>query len=212
MLASLFNGFILGLVASPSCPSNAEEIRYGTRGGFLAALSVGLGAVAGDTLVLLLLLFGFYPMLQALPWLTSTLWFVGALVLAYVAWGIFREAAVVEGVRGDPRGADSAPETFRAFWAGFMITTFNPFTVLWWLGLLGPTFGAGEVVSVPFVSAVLLGSLIWFAGLALVLQIGRQWLTARVRQVILWLSGLVVVGYALYFLWRGVHMIGTGTA
>lgn len=205
MLASLFNGFLLGFVASPSCPSNAEEIRRGTRDGFFAALLVGLGAVAGDTLVLLLLLLGLYPLLQVLPWLTSTLWFLGALVLAYIAWGIFREAAVVESVDSDARQAALAQVPLHDFWAGFAITTFNPFTVLWWLGLLGPTFGAGEAVSVPFVSAVLLGSLAWFAGLALVLQIGRQWLTVRVRQVILWLSGLVVVGYALYFLWQGVY-------
>jgi len=211
MLVGFFNGFLLGFVASPSCPSNAEEIRYGTRGGFFAALAVGLGAVTGDALVLLLLLFGFYPVLQALPWLTFGLWFAGALVLAYVAWGIFREASVVEGVKSDSGGATPARATFRAFWAGFIITTFNPFTVLWWLGLLGPTFGTGEAASIPFVSAVLLGSLIWFAGLALVLQLGRQWLTARVRRVILWLSGSVVVGCALYFLWRGVHMIGIGT-
>ena len=75
----------LGFVASPSCPSNAEEIRHGTRGGFIAALLVGLGAVVGDALVLLGLLLGLYPLLQALPWLRSALWFLGAFILAYVA-------------------------------------------------------------------------------------------------------------------------------
>ena len=86
----LLNGLILGFVASPSCPSNAEEIRLGTRYHAGYALLVGVGAVTGDIVVLGAVLFGLVPLLTAYPVLKTTLWFVAAVVMAYVSWGIFK--------------------------------------------------------------------------------------------------------------------------
>lgn len=206
MLQSIVNGFMLGLVASPSCPSNAEEIRLGTRQGFVAALSVGAGAVAGDAAILLLLVLGLQTVLVDVERFDPILWSAGALVLAYVAWGIFREAAVAPAV---PRAADRVVpwrtrDVARAFWVGFAITAFNPFTLVWWLGLLGPALtGSGEVPA-TFAAAVLLGALAWFVALAVLLQVGRRWLTRRVRRWILIASGVGAGGYALYFAYRAV--------
>lgn len=217
MIQSVIHGFTLGLLASPSCPSNAEEIRLGTRYGLKHALTVGVGAVAGDAIVLIVLLLGIAPVLERVQALSTALWVAGALVLTYVAWGIFKEAAVVEGVEGGEGGgrdhdvvptATAARSLPRAFWVGFAITTFNPFTIVWWLGLLGPALTQSRGVPASFVVAVLVGSLAWFVALAFLLHLGRRWLTRRVRRWVLVLSGVGASGYALYFLWRAVREIG----
>lgn len=207
MLQSILNGLALGLIASPSCPSNAEEIRIGTRRGFAGAALVALGAVTGDAVILVVVLLGLQPLLEAYPVLNALLWLFGALVLGYIAIGIFRDVRRTEGVAEDPIEASQAgPSALRAFWAGFAITTFNPFTILWWVGLLAPALEEGGSL-VPFSAAVLAGALVWFLGLAVLLHVGRRWLTARVRRGILVVSGVAVLAYAGYFAWRAMLIL-----
>ena len=133
MLQMLLNGLILGFVASPSCPSNAEEIRLGTRYHAGYALLVGVGAVTGDIVVLFAVLFGLVPLLTAYPILKTSLWLIAAVVMAYVSWGIFKEAKIAMWNVGD-EGLENI-NYLRAFWVGFAITTLNPFTALWWVCL-----------------------------------------------------------------------------
>ena len=207
MLGTILNGFILGLIASPSCPSNAEEIRVGTRDGFRGALLVATGAVTGDAVILAVVLLGLHPIMEAYPALTTLLWLFGALVLGYIGLGIFRDVRRTEGVaQTEPAATMRVPSAARAFWAGFAITTFNPFTILWWVGLLAPGLEQDGSI-IPFAVAVLAGALAWFVGLAVVLRAARARLTTRVRRAILGASGLAVHAYAGYFAWRAASLL-----
>ena len=207
MLQTILNGLALGLIASPSCPSNAEEIRVGTLRGFSGAAFVALGAVAGDAVILGVVLLGLQPLLESYPVLNALLWVIGALVLGYIAYGILRDVRETEGVaETSPDVRAGAPSAGRAFWAGFAITAFNPFTILWWVGLLAPALEEGSSVAL-FSLAVLAGALAWFLGLAVLLHVGRSWLTTRVRRGILIVSALAVLAYAGYFAWRAISML-----
>jgi threonine/homoserine/homoserine lactone efflux protein len=141
MLTLFLNGMILGFVSSPSCSSNAEGIRLGTRYHAGYALLVAGGAVIGDAAVLAALLLGLLPLLDTFSSLNTVLYFLGGVVLLYVSWGIFREAL---------GKADS-----------------------WRLAQLDATRATG----------------------------------VRVRRWILVVSGLIVLGYALSFLWQTVGMV-----
>lgn len=197
MLHTIINGFILGFIASPSCPSNAEEIRLGTRYHAGYALLVGVGAVTGDVIVLGAVLLGLVPLLEAYPWLNSSLLLIGSSVLFYVSWGIFKESMNASGwTNNDKQGSATL---LRAFWIGFAITTFNPFTALWWVGLLAPMLEKEQNI-IFFSVMVLLGSLTWFLLLAAILQFSRRWLTPLFRRWVLVGSGLLTLGYGVYFL------------
>jgi L-lysine exporter family protein LysE/ArgO len=197
MLQTIVNGFVLGFIASPSCPSNAEEIRLGTRYHAGYALLVGVGAVTGDVIVLVAVLLGLVPLLNTYSWLNTGLLFIGSSVLLYVSWGIFKEAMNVTGWTTNDKQATAT--LLRAFWVGFAITTFNPFTALWWIGLLAPMLEKEQNI-IFFSVMVLVGSLTWFLMLAAILQFSRSWLTPSFRRWVLVGSGLLTLGYAVYFL------------
>jgi L-lysine exporter family protein LysE/ArgO len=197
MLQTIINGFVLGFIASPSCPSNAEEIRLGTRYHAGYALLVGVGAVIGDAIVLGAVLLGLVPLLEVYPLLSSSLLLIGSVVLFYVSWEIFKEAANLSGWTTNNQHATAT--LLRAFWVGFAITTFNPFTALWWVGLLAPMVDGGQNI-IFFSIMVLLGSLTWFLLLAAILHFSQNWLTPLFRRWVLLGSGLLTLGYAVYFL------------
>jgi L-lysine exporter family protein LysE/ArgO len=208
----LASGLLLGFASSPTCPSNAHEIRLGSRHGFNLAALVGLGAVTGDAVVLIAVLLGMLSLLQMWPVLGDFLWIVGGLVLLHVARG-----SIIEARRSGSWIDESNPAnvlnhregSLKAFWTGFAITAFNPYTALWWVGLLGPIHEANGTVPVAFSFAVLLGGLAWFVGLAGLLHFARAWLSQAVWKWILTTSGLAVGAYGVYFLWQGAKAIYT---
>lgn len=202
MIQAIAQGWALGFAASPTCPSNGEEIRLGTQRGFQLALAVGMGAVTGDALALIAILLGLAPLVQAYPGLSAALWGIGAIVLTYVGTNILRDArCLVMDPNDEAAHPSSSVGLGRGFWSGFAITTFNPFSLVWWIGLLGPWMESGSLAGVaPFALAVLAGQLLWFTTLAGLLHIGHRWLSRRLQFGALTISGFVVTGYGLYLL------------
>ncbi|MFD2924091.1 LysE family translocator [Halobacillus naozhouensis] len=202
MLRLLLSGLIIGFVSSPTCPSNGEEIKHGTKYGFSSSLIVGVGAVMGDAIVLAAILLWLMPFIDSESLIVTFLWLFGSIVLFYVSWGIFKEIKTVEGVEVKQIKNIKRPfrHYFRAFWTGTAITAFNPFTVLWWMGLLTPIVDSGSSITVVYPLAVLLGAFVWFVSLAVLLHLGERWLNRKRRQFILLISGLAVLFYSIYFL------------
>lgn len=204
MFNAVLNGFILGFISSPTCPSNAEEVRWGTGYGFSAALLVGAGAIVGDAVVLLFTLLGLYPLLLAFPNLETGLWLAGSLVLGYLAWGMLREARRPEPAGVELDAASSPRLDLRPFSRGLLITALNPFTIAWWIGLLGASSLTSGKLPLLFAVAVLAGSLAWFAGLAALLHFGRGRMSGEVRRWILVAGALVMFGYAAWLAFEGL--------
>lgn len=125
-------------------------------------------------------------------------------MLLYVSWGIFSEIRTVKGVSFNTNTFHkdiSIKNVFNAFWRGLAITTFNPFTVVWWIGIITPMMAANQNY-ILFSFAVLVGSSAWFVLLAILLRMGRKFFTQTNRKWIVGASGLGVLGYSLYFFWR----------
>jgi len=203
----IFSGLLIGFFASPTCPSNALEIRLGLRHGFKVATSVALGAVSGDLLVLIAVLVGLLSLLQTWPVLGIFLWFVGGLVLLHVARGSIIQAFNKSNLRANKADVASIQhdgEPIKAFWGGLVITISNPYTVLWWVGLIGPVLDTSVRLPLGFIVSIIAGSLIWFVSLAGLLQFARYQLGPMFWMTILLIAGLSVGGYGFYFLWRGL--------
>ncbi|MFG6146920.1 LysE family translocator [Halobacillus sp. B23F22_1] len=210
MLHILLSGFLIGFASSPTCPSNGEEIKHGAKYGFSSSLSVGVGAVVGDAVVLAAILLWLMPLMNENSFVITLLWLLGSFVLFYVAVGIFKEMKTVEGVVNKQSGpASYLPKRhfLKAFWTGAAITTFNPFTALWWVGLLTPVMDSSNTMNLTYPLAVIAGALAWFVLLAFLLHLGERWLTRKRRQVILFISGFAVLSYSFYFFYQFIKNI-----
>ncbi|MEX2543093.1 MAG: LysE family transporter [Trueperaceae bacterium] len=204
MVNAVLNGFILGFISSPTCPSNAEEARWGSRYGLGAALLVGAGAIAGDAVVLLFTLLGLYPLLLAFPSLERVLWLAGSFVLGYLAWGMLREARQPDPAADELDAAASPRLGLRPFFRGLLITALNPFTFAWWIGLLGVSSLSSGDLPILFAGAVLAGSLAWFVGLAGLLHFSRGKISEGARRWMLVVGALVMFGYASWLAVEGL--------
>jgi threonine/homoserine/homoserine lactone efflux protein len=198
---NVFVGYIfLGLsLSAPLGPINAAQLDKGLRGGFLHAWAVGLGAVAADIIYMLLVYFGMIHLLDA-PFVKAFLWLFGFFVLIYTGVESIRNAGSIPSAQMRGSGVPLS----KSFISGFLMSLFNPLSILFWLGIYGSIL-AKAASEYPmqqlliYSGAIVFGILLWDVTMAAASSIFRKLLTTRVLKGISVLSGLSLAGFGIYF-------------
>jgi threonine/homoserine/homoserine lactone efflux protein len=203
--------FLMGLAAAvPVGPVNMMAMRRGVAGGWRHTLTCGIGSVTGDLFFFSLALLGGHYLLPDLsnPVLQTVLAAVGIIILFPA--GIYFVAIAVK----EPRKAFNSA---RKRWGGpsvpahliaeaaeaFALTIFNPFTVLYWIGVtsnwlpfayqvLGPNApGWGILMAAA-------GLATWFTGLTVLVRVIPHGISAHFFRIVNAVLGLILIGFALF--------------
>lgn len=209
---NVFLGHILlGLsLSAPIGPINAAQLDKGLRRGFLHSWTVGLGALCADIIYMLLVYLGMIHLLDA-PFIKAFLWFFGFFVLVYT--GV--ESIINAGQISDADMRGSEDSLFKSYMSGFLMSLFNPLSILFWLGIYGSILAkaASEYPIQQLLinsAAIVFGILLWDFFMATASSIFRKLLTVTVLKVISILSGLSLVGFGLYFGIQAVKLLFIG--
>lgn len=206
---NIFIGYIyLGLsLSAPIGPINAAQLDKGLRGGFLHSWVLGLGAISADIIYMLLVYFGMIHLLDA-PFVKAFLWLFGFFVLVYTGVESITNAGDISAA--DLRGGDTS--LFKSYLSGFLMSLFNPLSILFWLGIYGSIL-AEAANKYPihqllmYSGAIVLGIFLWDVTMAAASSIFRKSLTTRVLRAISIGSGLSLVGFGFYFGVQAVKLL-----
>lgn len=195
---SFFSYLLLGLsLSAPIGPVNAAQLDKGIRGGFMHAWLVGIGAVAADILYMLLVYFGVVHFLNT-PFMKTFLWLFGFFILMYTGIDSIKQAGKVS--LSDMRGGEPL---MKSFLTGFIMSVTNPLSILFWLGIYGSVLAqaasAGAQDLIVYSSGVISGLVLWDITMAGFASVFRKLLTERILVWISILSGISLIGFALYF-------------
>ncbi|MOA15359.1 LysE type translocator [compost metagenome] len=99
--------------------------------------------------------------------------------------------------------------------SGFLMSLFNPLSILFWLGIYGSILAkaASEYPIQQLLmnsAAIVFGILLWDFFMATASSIFRKLLTVTVLKVISILSGLSLVGFGIYFGIQAVKLFFIG--
>ncbi|MFS0637543.1 LysE family transporter [Mesobacillus foraminis] len=197
---SVFLSYVfLGLsLAAPIGPVNAAQMDKGIKSGFFHAWLLGLGALTADVVYMLAVYMGVVRFLET-PFMQTFLWLFGFFVLMYTGVETIMGAGKV--VMQQQRKTESR---WKSFLSGFMMSISNPLTILFWLGIYGSvlartasTYGTSELVM--YSSAIILGLVLWDIVMAGISSSFRKLLTSSLLTFISILSGLSLIGFAVYF-------------
>jgi L-lysine exporter family protein LysE/ArgO len=199
-IVSVFLSYVfLGLsLAAPIGPVNAAQMDKGIKSGFLHSWLLGLGALSADILYMLGVYLGLVHFLET-PFMQSFLWLFGFFVLMYT--GI--ETIIGAGkVQLDTR--NQTESGVKSFFSGFLMSISNPLTILFWLGIYGSvlaktatSYGTEELIL--YSAAIILGLVIWDVIMAGISSSARRLLTTRILTFVSVISGLSLIGFAIYF-------------
>jgi len=203
----LFSHFLLGLsLAAPIGPINAAQMERGIRSGFFHAWLIGLGGVLADCIFMILVYFGVIHFL-GIPFMQSFLWLFGFFVLTYM--GV---ESIANARKTALRHSQSKEAAVKSLAAGFLMSLFNPLSILFWLGIYGSVladmiakYEAREVFL--YSATVLAGIMVWDVFMALLASSFRHLLTARLLAAISVASGLSLIGFGVYFGLEAYHAL-----
>lgn len=189
LLTCIFSGFFL---AAPIGPVNLICIRRTLTDGYIAGLTVGLGAAAADTV------YG-YAAAAGLSFITDFIlqyhiafrW-GGGLFIIYLG---FRTLHAVVQENSDDKTA--AAGLYKLFAGIFLLTLTNPITLFTFIALfssLGVAVLVTNAVSAAIAAfGVFCGSALWWVTLTSIVQLMRKKVTARSLKRINKLAGTIII-------------------
>lgn len=202
------HGYILGLMAAaPIGPVNIEMIRRGLRVGFWAPFCIGLGAVTADFVYVTLASLGFSSLFSHIAVMRGSLMLLGAALLSFLGIVAIREARhpvlPVENPAEQPLGKA------RYYLLGLLLCLANPMTIGYWLVVSAALLPSGEALWRSYavlVVSVSAGCITWVVFISTVLHASRRHVSARLFRYVNLVSGLLLVGYGLYFALKFIRL------
>ena len=133
MLKSFSEGFLLGLgAATPLGPINILIMNNALKS-YKAGVALGLGAMSVDILYLFLILNGITGLIENHIFLRVVGTF-GSLFLIYLAYSVYKNrASIIEAQTHNIH----AKKLFKIYIKGFVLTLFNPMTIIFWFSIAG---------------------------------------------------------------------------
>ena len=190
---------LLGLsLSAPVGPINAAQLNKGIHNGFLHAWLIGLGAMVGDVLFMLLIYFGVAQFLTT-PFMKSFLWLFGFFILMYT--GIESILTAKNSLEADTTVKESTSKSFRT---GFFMAISNPLNIIFWLGIYGAVLAkTSDLYShaqlLIYSGGIFLGIFLWDIIMASIATSFRKFMNARALQFISVGAGVSLIGFGLYF-------------
>ena len=182
-------------------------------GALVAALIAGIAPLLQRDLFFILVSFG------------------GALILAWMAFGMFRslptlrvEWGTVGGHSDDVRTASDGSEglektppaersasSSKAMRTGILLSIANPYWVVWWatigLGLVARAQKVGLLGILIFFLGHQAADFAWYSIVSTAVGKGRRFFSDRVYRGIVAVSAVVLIGFAVYFGWSGAERL-----
>ncbi|MDR3591078.1 MAG: LysE family transporter [Negativicutes bacterium] len=203
--------FIVGLSgAMMPGPMLTVTISEVSKQGFWAGPRIVFGHAVIEMLLVGSLVLGLSRFIQQ-PMVTGTIGLLGGVMLAWMGWGICRDALRLKVEFTAGQRPVSGQRRFGPVLAGMVTSVFNPYWSLWWA-----TVGAGYVVIAMvkgvvgvavFFAGHILSDLAWYSLVSLGVFRGRSLISDSVYQGILVLCGIFLIGLGGYFLHDGFKIL-----
>ncbi|WP_059173632.1 LysE family translocator [Bacillus sp. FJAT-27445] len=198
---------LLGLsLAAPIGPINAAQLDRGIRYGFWHSWLTGVGAAAADGIYMIIVYIGVVKFIDA-PIVQTFLWLFGAFVLLYSGIESLlnaKDLTIGGGRKKEP--------LIKSFMSGFFMSLSNPLTILFWLGIYGSVLAKTAATSsssqlILYSLAIFTGLLTWDISMAMLASGAKRLLTSALLTAISVISGLSLIGFGLYFGWKGIDAL-----
>ena len=193
MFEIIFEKIFLGiLLAAPIGPVTIEMFQRGVRGGFWPAFSVRCGGAIGNTICLTAAFCGLVT-IKDNALVMNILGAVGAWCLIWI--GVTTVLKIFNPIDYTQKSLKSDQS---GLWIGLIFAIFNPVGMAFWLGSFARSIQSmtgNYWIAFSQNLLIILGVLIWGAGLSLLLHYSRRLLSATVMKTITAAAGLLLIYY-----------------
>ncbi|WP_128895565.1 LysE family transporter [Longirhabdus pacifica] len=191
---------LLGISLSvPVGPINAAQFNKGIHQGFFHAWLLGIGAMFGDILFMLLIYFGVAHFLTT-PFMKAFLWTAGFFILMYT--GIESITASKQTVQ--LRNTALHESKLKSFRSGFLMSISNPLNIIFWLGIYGSVLAKtshlhSSMELLIYSGGIFVGIVLWDVFMAAISSMFKKVMSPVAIQWTSIFAGIFLIGFAVYF-------------
>jgi L-lysine exporter family protein LysE/ArgO len=200
-------GIIVGIsLGAPIGPINVEIVRRGLRSGFRSGWLVGVGATTADALYCMAVIAGLTPLIDQLV-VRTILWTLGTGFLFFLGYMSIKPVFV----QGRMVSVGGGTIERSPFATGFLMALLNPMGILFWLSVGGGLVASGveqasDLLGIgAIVFGVIAGLLIWITTLSTLVHGGRRFVSDTVYRWINFGSGVLLLGFGVWFALQAVE-------
>lgn len=192
MFELFIEGFFLGIGAAvPLGPINILIMNHALKN-YKSAVAFGAGAMSTDILYLALILLGLATFVNN-PLVFKILGLLGSLFLGYMAYTLFKGRNKALAGEGE---VCSTKSMLKHFGQGFLLTSVNPYTVVFWLSIAGYAVNK-ELNSTLLLLGMFSSILIWITVMPYFVHQSKHRISQRVSYFISIGSALLLGFFAL---------------
>ena len=215
---AITQGLIIGFCTAVLIgPVNFLAIRRGIMGGFQQTFMVGAGAALVDASFAYIVFAGLSKN-GVVGAVKIIIWGLSVVFLLYLAYSLLTEIKDNPEMMDSPKVRKQIEFIDHSFVMGFLIAASNPFTLIYWVGMVGTLQLSGNIeltggAATSFFSAVLVSELVWFSCLGMGVHYSRNLFNRRALKVLTWACGLFLLFYYLFMATKVVlNLVRTGGA
>ncbi len=198
-------------------PVNFMAVRRGILGGFQQTVFVGAGSALVDAICAYLVFTGLIQLGYYGAW-KIVLWGVGIILILYIAYATLMEIGDNPEMTRSVKIKSQLQIFEHPTMVGFILAASNPFTLIYWIGVVGTLKLSGFVdftgrAATSFFSAVLVGEMIWFLLLGIGVHHSRNLFNPKWLNRISYASAVLIIGYGLFMAAKIIgSLVSTGTS
>lgn len=195
MIESFTEGFLLGLGAAiPLGPINILIMNNALKS-YKMGVALGFGAMSADILYLVLILAGMIGFFNNSTFL-NVVGLVGSVFLLYLAYDIFKNREKKLDVQTQ---TVKTKNIFKIYIEGFILTLFNPYTIIFWFSIAGYT--ANKNLDIVFTLLGMISSIIlWTTLMPYLVHRSKHKISQRVSKYLSIVSALILFCFAFSLL------------
>ena len=209
-VAGIFIGsFIIGLSgAIMPGPVLVVVVGQTPRRGFWTGPLVVLGHGVLESLLVAALILGMAEFFSSSTVLSAVA-VIGGAVLLYMGVDMLRSAGKLTLIA--EAGSSSDSRDLNPVLAGVLTSLANPYWTLWWatigLGYMVIAREKGAAGLAAFLTGHIMADLVWYSVISSLVAGGKRWLTDSIYRGMIRFCAVVLLFFALYFGWHGLHGI-----
>ena len=207
-LLSLFLTYILvGLaIAMPVGPITIEMTKQGLKNGFIHGWAVGLGGMTVDFLLIIALYMGLASVL-AISYIQIPRWLIGACFLLFLGYESIKNAD-----QDITLGGGKPNKSFFISYRNGLLVALSPGNLMFWISVFGAVLSDSYDTTQPanfliIGAGILVGILAHDIGLLTIVAGTRKLMNPAMLKWVSIVAGLLLIGFAGYFLFEFVLAI-----
>jgi threonine/homoserine/homoserine lactone efflux protein len=217
VVKAIFSGLFTGLVVSiPLGPAGLESVKRTISKGYKEGFLLSLGAISGDALDIFLINFGLLNILSGNRKAEAIFWMISGIVLTAIGYLSLRGNERIKELETHPHFLDNKRLRSYPFFTGFLLVFLNPLTHSLWITMSGTVIrvwrSVGEAPYYTFMVSIIVGMIIWFAGLNYFALKGNKKISTesseKISSTLMIVMLLIGIGFfmlGVYFFFRSMH-------